>query len=111
MKQQPIGRKLLASCLALFVIGATVIPPLLDAGEDQHETRFESEHDPATCAVLHDHAACTQLARSFSETAMMAQATVRPHVVEHAGRVLDAMARPLRTYCPSPSPRAPPILT
>jgi len=111
MKQQPIGRKLFASCLALFTIGATMVPPLLDAGEDHHAVRVESEHDPATCAVLHDHAACTQLARSFSKTSTFSYAAARPRVVEHVAHVLDAMALPLRTYVPSPAPRAPPVRT
>lgn len=109
MQRQPIGRKLLASALALFVIGAAVIPPLLDAAEDYFGVRVEREHDPATCAVLHNHTACTQLVKSFSQETAFSGAVVRPDVPERTGRILAAVALPLRAYSPSPSPRAPPI--
>lgn len=108
MKWKPIGRKLLTSGLSLLVVGMATIPPLLDAAEDQHGAQIESEHDPLTCAVLHDHTACSQLATSFGRKAARAGATVRPDVPDRTARRPDAVVRPLRTYSPAPSPRAPP---
>jgi len=110
MKRQPIRRRLLASCLAVLVLGASAVPPLLDAGEDERGARVEREHDPGSCGVLHNHTACSQLAKSFGRAAPAASVVLGPGVSIGSGAIRDAVVPPLRTDAPRPSPRAPPIL-
>ena len=109
MSGQPLATRLQAALFGLLVLGATVAPPLLDAGERPGEVRVESEHDPGRCAVLHDHAACAQLAKSFAIPGDGAPidtriATIISGVQPRLGLDVD-----LRAYTPSPAPRAPPI--
>jgi hypothetical protein len=92
-----------------LVLGATVTPPLLDAAVDYAGTGVESEHDPARCSVLHDHTACTQLARSLSLPGALALAVLDPDVPGDGARTPVSAIRPFRTDSPTPPPRAPPI--
>ncbi len=95
--------------IAMVALGATVVPPLLDAAEDVGGARVESEHDPTRCRVLHDHTACTQLARSFARSDPTRHTTRPSDRIVAPGGLHDAMVPPPRTHAPSPSPRGPPV--
>ena len=108
MNGQPLGRKLVAVVLVLPVLAAVVLPPLLDTGAGLSEHQVESEHDPATCAVLHDHATCVQITKSFGQ-------------LSWGGALFGELGLSLRHYGilqksdwihrldhPTPSPRGPP---
>lgn len=108
MKGQPVRRKITAPILALLVVCAGLAPTLLDATEPADATRVESEHDPGTCGRLHDHAACTQLLKSFGHLAWgwVAAGDERPSL--RGARIDARVARPFRSFSSVPSPRAPP---
>ncbi len=108
MKGQPVRRQLAAPILALLVFGAGLAPPLLDAEEEVGVTRVESHHDPSTCARLHDHAACTQLARSFSHIAWGWTPDPAERVTVRGERVAERISLTLRAFSSAPTPRAPP---
>ena len=109
MIRQPLGRRMVALALALPVLGATVVPPLLDAADGVYVAQVESEHDPATCVALHDHAACTQLAKSFGQLSS-GWSTIRyPNLGLRGQAVPRSIASALRADSPAPSTRAPPI--
>ena len=99
----------LAALLALVVATAPFAPPLLDAGEDFGPTHVESHHDPSSCARLHDHAACSQLARTFAILPFDVPGALR--VPERSERI-PIRATPSRGFrghlSPYP-PRAPPL--
>ena len=97
--------------LTLLLLGATVVPPLLDAAEDVHTAQFEASHDPSSCARLHDHQACTQLANSFGQVAWGWTTILRPNAVPRGVRPPPRTARSLRTFLPTPPSRAPPSLS
>lgn len=98
---------MLALVLALPVLGATVVPPLLDAGPRPRYSQIESEHDPLTCAALHDHAICIQVAGSLGLAVAPAAPTWSP-VVPEARRGAPTVLWTLRPFSAAPSPRAPP---
>ena len=109
MIRQPLGRTVMAVALALAVLGATVVPPLLDATDAVHVAHVENGHDPATCAGLHDHTACIQLAKSFSQGSI-GWATLRsPNLGQRGQGLSRAITLARRADSPAPSPRAPPI--
>jgi hypothetical protein len=108
MDRQPLGRKLVAAILVLPVLAAVVLPPLLDAGAKLGSYQVESEHDPATCGVLHDHAICSQITNSFSHLSggktLFGELNLS---LQHYG-VLQEDIWTYRTDHPTPSPRGPP---
>jgi len=108
MTGQPLRFRFRAVLLALLVIGGTFVPPLLDAAVGSRVAHVEQEHDPATCAVLHDHAACSQLARSFA-LLVAGSAPIRslPIVTDRRSGT-RVLAWTLRTFSSAPSPRGPP---
>lgn len=109
MIKQPLARRLMTVVLALLVVGATVVPPLLDAADAVHVAQVEEGHDPATCPGLHDHTACTQLAKSVGQRSS-GWATVRYSTLDLRGPALSrTITLALRADSPTPSPRAPPI--
>lgn len=109
MSGQPLSKRLMTALLGLLVLGATIAPPLLDAGERPGEVRVESEHDPAQCAVLHDHAACAQLAKSFATPGDRSASPIR--IATGIRRLAAPERRDIdnRAYSPAASPRAPPV--
>lgn len=109
MKQQPIRHRLLATLLALSAIWTAVAAALLDAGEETVGAGVEAEHDPATCAVLHDHAACIQLATSSADVPLLPPAILNPGRVAGSLGVAHTKTPPARTHLAAPSPRAPPL--
>jgi hypothetical protein len=109
MSGQPLSKRLLTALLGLFVLGATIAPPLLDAGERPGEVRVESEHDPAQCAVLHDHAACAQLAKSFATAGGRSASHVRVALTTRRLALPDRLEIDNRAFSPAASPRAPPV--
>jgi len=109
MEGQPVRRRIAAPILALLVVCAGLAPALLDATDAVATTRVESEHDPGTCGRLHDHAACTQLVKSFGHLAWGPVATHGERRVLRASRIDPTAALPFRAFSSVPSPRAPPI--
>jgi hypothetical protein len=109
MKQQPIRHRLLAPFLVLAAVWTTVAPALLDAGEETIGAAVEAEHDPATCAVLHDHAACIQLATSSADVPPMSEAIPGPGRIAGFDGLGHAKTPPARTHLAAPSPRGPPL--
>lgn len=108
MRGQPVARRAIAPLLAILVLGASVAAPLLDARERPGIRQVESEHDPAACAVLHDHAACTQLVKSFGQPSWGASTPAGVGVSSRGERVPPLVAFAHRTHSSAPSPRAPP---
>lgn len=108
MKGQPVRRAVAAPILALLVVCAGLVPPLLDATDVVDTTRVESEHDPGTCGRPHDHAACTQLVKSFGHLAWGWAATHDERPATRGARVDAGAALASRAFSSAPSPRAPP---
>lgn len=110
MEGQPVRRRIAATILALLVVCAGLVPPLLDATETVAAPRVESEHDPGACGRLHDHAACTQLVKSFGHLAWGPAAVADADAALRASRLPAADALPFRPISGVPSSRAPPTL-
>lgn len=110
MRRQPVRRRVAAPILALVVVCAGLAPPLLDASESHGQRHVESEHDPGTCGRLHDHAACTQLARSFSHIAAGWSPNAAEPIALRGERVAPRISLSFRAFSSAPSPRAPPSL-
>ncbi len=105
---QPLRRRLNAGFLGVAAVCAPLALPLLDASEDARATRVESRHDPGSCAALHDHAACKQLAKSFSRLpAPLPVDLPAGSIASRAARPADTW-RTSRPHWPAPTPRAPP---
>lgn len=99
--------------LALALAGVVVLLgpglALVDGREEVQGPRIEARHDPASCAVLHDHAACAQLSRSLALPADgVAGATVRATFRTLSPRRPN-FAETVRAPTPH-RPRAPPSL-
>ena len=109
MIRQPIGTRLVAPLLAALVVTVALAPPLLDAEENSHQTHVESEHDPATCAVLHDHTACSQLAKWFGGLSWTRNLLHRPDDEARARLTPRTAVRPPDRRALVPSPRGPPL--
>ena len=108
MDGQPLGRKLVAVMLVLPVLAAVVLPPLLDTGAGLSSHQVESEHDPASCAVLHDHATCVQITKSFGHLSWGGTLFgALGSSLRHHG-ILQKSTWIYRPDHPTPSPRGPP---
>lgn len=57
-------RRRVAAALSVAVLGVSIAPSVLDARERGETASIEAAHDPGRCLSRHDHAACSQLARS-----------------------------------------------
>ncbi|GEM_PF-6157363 len=108
MDGQPLGRKLVAVMLVLPVLAAVVLPPLLDTGARLSSNQVESEHDPASCAVLHDHATCVQITNSFSHLSWGRALFGELNLSLRHYRILQKSTWIYRPDHPTPSPRGPP---
>ena len=109
MNGQPLGHRSVAVILVLPVLAATVLPPLFDTAAGGSVPQAESEHDPATCAVLHDHATCTQLTKSFGQLSWGWAPFRDLNLGLRNQAMLQKSTWVHRSDYPAPSPRGPPI--
>lgn len=58
--RQDTARRLLASAITALLVVLSVAVPMLDAHRAGRGPVVESEHNPSTCVVGHDHTVCAQ---------------------------------------------------
>lgn len=95
--------------MSFTLLGVSVALPVLDAREGSDTPSIEAAHDPGRCSIHHDHAACSQLARSHAvQTGPSASPDLGPEI-EKAAVVRNEAPRVVGR-CTSALPRAPPSI-
>jgi hypothetical protein len=96
--------------LGFALFGVSIAPPVLDAHEGSKVASIEVVHTPSHCASQHDHAACSQLARSHAVPGGASPSSCLGLTTYTAGTLLHDAPRALVRHVSS-LPRAPPSIT
>ena len=106
--RRPVRRGV-AATLSFALLGVSIALPVLDARERSGVASIEAAHEPGRCSSQHDHAACSQLARSHAVPGSFPSPCIG--LTTHKAGILRHDAPRAFVRHTTSFPRAPPSIT